>query len=256
MRLWGEVDCDDVSSALASRGELHWDSLATRKSAKQAIVSALEDVKKAIPGAQPVEAGPDFVGLSDVAVMVGMLPHAATFPAPVHEGSAAILHFAAVLHQFRGKGGYNNNQEEIDVAHVAMQVNLVKAADRLEPRYNGWYECWLRNYDRAPYSLRLSSPTTCPRPPARTLFLKSIADSPVVITRVLFARRLRRQRTTRGPFIAHPKPGTSRFLASNVYYSRVREMRDAPSAFCTRVVDTDTSAISFYMEVFLTQTHS
>jgi hypothetical protein len=38
-----------------------------------------------------------------------------------------------VLQWFRGKGGYNNiSQEQIDVAHIAMQINLVKAADRLE----------------------------------------------------------------------------------------------------------------------------
>jgi hypothetical protein len=66
------------------------------ESAKRAIVSALEDVKKAIPAAKLIEAGPDLVGLADVADMLGMsrqnmrklmLVHAANFPAPVHAES-------------------------------------------------------------------------------------------------------------------------------------------------------------------------
>lgn len=111
------------------------------RSAKQAIISALEGVKKAIPTAKLIEAGPDFVGLTDVADMLGMsrqnmrklmLAHAVTFPAPVHEGSAAIWHLEPVLQWLRDKGGYDVSQEQLDVAHIAMQINLVKAADRLE----------------------------------------------------------------------------------------------------------------------------
>ncbi len=53
------------------------------------MVSALRDVKKAVPGAELIEVTPDFVGLTDVAELIGvsrqnmrklMLAHAATFP--------------------------------------------------------------------------------------------------------------------------------------------------------------------------------
>ena len=138
----GEVGCDDALVGIGQPGRIALRFAREAESAKQAIVSALEDVKKAIPRAQLVEAGPDFVGLSDVAVMLGMsrqnmrklmVTHAATFPAPVHEGSAAIWHLEGVLQWFRSKGGYNIGQEQIDVAHIAMQINLVKATDRLDP---------------------------------------------------------------------------------------------------------------------------
>jgi hypothetical protein len=37
-----------------------------------------------------------------------------------------------VLQWLRSKGGYDIGQEQIDVAHISMQINLIKAADRLE----------------------------------------------------------------------------------------------------------------------------
>lgn len=137
----GEVGCDDALVGTGQPGRIALRFTREAESAKQAIVSALRDVKKAIPGAQLTEAGPDFVGVSDIADILGMsrqnlrklmLTHAATFPAPVHEGNAAIWHLEIVFQWFRSKGGYNIRQEQIDVAHIAMQLNLVKAADRLD----------------------------------------------------------------------------------------------------------------------------
>jgi predicted DNA-binding transcriptional regulator AlpA len=137
----GEAGCEDALVGIGQPGRIALKFTREAESAKRAIVSALEDVKKAISGARLIEAGPDFVGLTDVADMLGLsrqnirkltLAHAATFPAPVHEGSAAIWHLEPVLQWFRGKGGYNISQVQIDVAHIAMQINLVKAADRLE----------------------------------------------------------------------------------------------------------------------------
>jgi predicted DNA-binding transcriptional regulator AlpA len=137
----GEAGCDDALVGIGHPGRIALKFTRVAESARRAIVSALEDVKKAIPAAKLIEAGPDFVGLTDVADMLGMsrqnirkltLAHAATFPTPVHEGSTAIWHLEPVLRWFRGKGGYNISQVQIDVAHIAMQINLVKAADRLE----------------------------------------------------------------------------------------------------------------------------
>ena len=137
----GEAGCDDALIGIGQPGRIALKFTREAESARRAIVSALEDVKQAIPAAKLIEAGPDFVGLTDVADVLGMsrqnirkltLAHAATFPAPVHEGSAAIWHLEPVLQWFRGKGGYNISQDQIDVAHIAMQINLVKAADRLE----------------------------------------------------------------------------------------------------------------------------
>jgi predicted DNA-binding transcriptional regulator AlpA len=137
----GEAGCEDALVGIGQPGRIALKFTREAESAKRAIVSALKDVKQAISGARLIEARPDFVGLTEVADMLGMsrqnirkltLAHAATFPAPVHEGSTAIWHLEPVLQWFRSKGGYNIGQEQIEVAHIAMQINLVKAADRLE----------------------------------------------------------------------------------------------------------------------------
>lgn len=137
----GEEGCDDAVIGIGQPGRIALRFTREAKSAKSAIVSALQDVKKAVPAARLIEAGPDFVGLSDVADMLGMsrqnmrklmLAHPATFPAPVHEGSAVIWHLEPILLWLRSKGGYEIGQEQIDVAHIAMQINLIRVADRLE----------------------------------------------------------------------------------------------------------------------------
>ena len=111
------------------------------ESAKRAIISALEDVRKVIPDARLIEVGPDLVGLTDVAELLGvsrqnmrklMLTHAASFPVPIHEGSAAVWHLESVLQWVSARGNYAIEQRLIDVALIAMQINLVKEVGQLE----------------------------------------------------------------------------------------------------------------------------
>ena len=82
----------------------------------------------------------DLVGLTDVAEMVGvsrqnmrklMLAHPSSFPTPVHEGSASIWHLADVLTWLQAKGSYSLARNVLDVAQVALQVNVVKEGQRL-----------------------------------------------------------------------------------------------------------------------------
>ena len=83
---------------------------------------------------------PDLVGLTDVADIVGvsrqnmrklMLAHPGSFPAPVHEGSASIWHLADVLAWLQAKGSYSLAKDVLDVARVALQVNVAKEGRRL-----------------------------------------------------------------------------------------------------------------------------
>ncbi|WP_050857829.1 helix-turn-helix transcriptional regulator, partial [Bordetella pertussis] len=107
--------------------------------------SALADVRRAMPTAALIEAAPDLVGLTDVAQIVGvsrqnmrklMLAHPATFPAPIHEGSASLWHLADVLGWLQARGGYPLAQATLDVARMALKVNVAKEARRL-PRSAG-----------------------------------------------------------------------------------------------------------------------
>jgi predicted DNA-binding transcriptional regulator AlpA len=87
-----------------------------------------------------IEVAPDLVGLTDVAEVVGMsrqymrklmMTYPGSFPAPVHEGSASIWHLADVLAWLQARGGYTLTQDVLEVANVALQVNVAKEGKRL-----------------------------------------------------------------------------------------------------------------------------
>ncbi|MBT2791129.1 helix-turn-helix transcriptional regulator [Paraburkholderia strydomiana] len=146
----GEAGCDDATIGVGQPGRLALVFSREGTSALEALVSALGDVKEAVPSARLVEAGPDFVGLTDVAEIAGvsrqnmrklMLSHAVEFPPPVHEGSASVWHLSDVLDWLNSRGGYDINAEVFDVARSAKQINLAKEARELEPRLNRRLEC-------------------------------------------------------------------------------------------------------------------
>src|SRR5487761_2008568 len=139
----GEAGCDDALVGVGHPGRIALDFTREAESAEAAIVSALADVKKAIPDAKLVEVSPDFVGLSDVAELIGvtrqnmrklMLAHSESFPMPIHEGSAAVCHLAPVLQWLEERGTYHFERTVLEVAHTAMQVNLTKEVGSLTPR--------------------------------------------------------------------------------------------------------------------------
>lgn len=98
-----------------------------------------------MPSSSLVEAGPDFVGLTDVAELAGvsrqnmrklMLSHAIDFPPPEHEGSASVWHLADILDWLNERGGYDINPGVIDVARSTKQINLAKEVRGLDARFN------------------------------------------------------------------------------------------------------------------------
>lgn len=136
----GEAGCDDALVGIGQPGRLALEFTREANSAKAAVRGALADVKRAIPSARLVEAAPDFVGLTDVAEIVGvsrqnmrklMLTHRESFPAPVHEGSASIWHLAEVLVWLDGKGSYVLERGVLETAQATLEVNLAKEARRL-----------------------------------------------------------------------------------------------------------------------------
>ena len=68
----GGGGCDDALLGLGQSGRIALNFCRQAKSAEKAILSALSDVKAALPEAVLIEAAPDFVGLSDVADSVGV----------------------------------------------------------------------------------------------------------------------------------------------------------------------------------------
>ena len=133
MRL-GEEGCTDALVGLGVAGQVGLEFVREASTAEEAILSALDDVKRALPGARLIEAGPDFVGLTDVAELVGLsrqnlrklwLNNEKTFPPPVHAGASSVWHLAQVL-QFLGEKQYTFAHRVHDVARVTMKLNIAR----------------------------------------------------------------------------------------------------------------------------------
>ena len=67
-----EAGCDDALVGTGQKGRIALNFIREAASAKEAIISALTDVKRVIPHARLLEVTPDFVGLSDVAELLGV----------------------------------------------------------------------------------------------------------------------------------------------------------------------------------------
>src|SRR5882757_2976447 len=88
-----EAGCDDALIGTGQKGRIALNFTREAASAKEALFSAMANVKSAIPDAELIEVTPDYVGLSDVAELLGvtrqnvrklMVSHPLNFPAPVH----------------------------------------------------------------------------------------------------------------------------------------------------------------------------
>ena len=136
----GEAGCDDARVGIGQPGRLALEFTREAESADTAMHSALADVRRAVPSAKLIEVTPDWVGLTDVAEIVGvsrqnmrklMLAYPRSFPAPVHQGSASIWHLADVLAWLESKGSYAFEPAILEVARAALRVNVAKEGRRL-----------------------------------------------------------------------------------------------------------------------------
>ena len=111
----GTEGCDDALIGIGQNGRIALNFTREANSAFEAISSSITDVKRVIPDANLIEATPDFVGLTDVAEILGfsrqnmrklMLASGTEFPIPVHEGKSSIWHLFQVLTWLRDRKRY------------------------------------------------------------------------------------------------------------------------------------------------------
>lgn len=146
IELLGAAGCDDALIGIGKTGRIALNFTREAESASAAVLSAIADVQRAIPGARLIEAAPDYVGLTDVAELLGMsrqnmrklMTSYLDFPCPIHEGSSQIWHLESVLQWLSRSGGsYPIEQRLLEIAEITMQCNLTKEASRLEPAHHG-----------------------------------------------------------------------------------------------------------------------
>ncbi|PHV27839.1 DNA-binding protein [Janthinobacterium sp. BJB426] len=138
----GSGGCDDALAGIGQAGRLALEFTREASNAREALLSALADVKAIVPDAVLIEAAPDLVGLTDVAQVLGlsrqnlhklMSKYRHSFPVPVHEGSATIWHLADVLAWLHAKGTYQLERSLVELAQVTRQINLARETRQAPP---------------------------------------------------------------------------------------------------------------------------
>lgn len=138
-----DAGCDDALISVGQAGRMSMAFTRRSESAALALRSALKDVRRVVPTARLIEVGPDLVGLTDVASIVGvsrqnmrklMLTHPTSFPVPIHEGNASsVWHLADVLAWMKSRGTYDLCPAVVELASATLQVNLVKECRHIDP---------------------------------------------------------------------------------------------------------------------------
>jgi predicted DNA-binding transcriptional regulator AlpA len=133
-RLYTE-NCDDALIGLGVPGRIALEFSREAESAESAIISAHEDILKTIPGAQFIEALPDYVGITDIADIVSVSrqqvrkiyqSNLESFPSPVHEGKSVIWHLSEVLKWISVNKKYNIDSALYEVSRITTQLNCEK----------------------------------------------------------------------------------------------------------------------------------
>jgi hypothetical protein len=127
-----EAGCDDASIGIGRKGYIGCDFSREATTIEEAVESAIRNVREAIPGAQLVNVGPDWVGVSDIAAILEcsrqnirqlLETTDGTAPIPAYIGKRDMWHFAEVLTWLRDEKGRPIEPEMIEVATHAMQFN-------------------------------------------------------------------------------------------------------------------------------------
>ena len=135
-----ENGCDDALVGLGRHGRIALQFNRGGKSAEEVIQRAIEDVLRALPDAQLIEAGPDCVGFTEIADILGCSrqnvrklseTHAKTFPLPFHDGSSSLWHLSDVLDWLSTNQSRKVSSDLREVSRATMRINIAREARRL-----------------------------------------------------------------------------------------------------------------------------
>jgi len=130
-----EAGCTDALVGVGQTGRIAIHFTRDANSAFEAILSAVKNIKQAIPEAVLIEAAPDLVGLSDIADILGysrqnirklMMNNRASFPTPIHEGKTILWHLSSILNWIKESNRYEIDELLMEIASTNMQLNIAK----------------------------------------------------------------------------------------------------------------------------------
>lgn len=130
-----ENGCDDATISTGQLGMLSLSFTREAISAAEAVESAINDVKKAIPSAKLVEATPDIVSISEISSILGhsrqytrklFNSDTSSLPTPIHIGNPSIWHLSEILDWLKSLGKQENkiNENLFELSHITKQINI------------------------------------------------------------------------------------------------------------------------------------
>ena len=135
-----EAGCDDATVGVGQHGMIGLDFTRVAASADDALRSAIQDVLQAIPGASLVQAGPDLVGLTDMAGIFGfsrqnMRKYATggkvAFPQPIYLGEPSLWHLAEIVAWMRENTSVWPRADVFAVSKAAARINFETEQQRV-----------------------------------------------------------------------------------------------------------------------------
>lgn len=139
-----EAGCDDAVVGVAVPGRIGLSFLREAASAEAAIRSAMKDIRKAIPKAVLIEAGPDLVNLSEIAAAAEMtrqnIQKYATgkirtvtvpFAPPVITGSPSLYRLCEVGTWLQTHAKVELKDHLLEISRQTAQLNLRTQRERL-----------------------------------------------------------------------------------------------------------------------------
>jgi predicted DNA-binding transcriptional regulator AlpA len=139
-----DAGCDDAAVGVGQYGMVGFDFTRAAASAEDAIRSAVENVRSAIPGAVLVQAGPDLLGLTEMAAIFGfsrqnMRKYATgqaggpdAFPPPAVLGEPSLWHLAEIVVWFTLNTNVHSPEHVLEVSKAAAKVNFEIERKRLK----------------------------------------------------------------------------------------------------------------------------
>ena len=130
-----ENGCDDATISTGQLGMLSLSFTREAINASEALESAINDVKKAIPSAKLIEATPDIVNISEISSILGhsrqytrklFNSDTSSLPAPIHIGNPSIWHLSEVLDWLKSVGKQENkiNENLFELSHITREINI------------------------------------------------------------------------------------------------------------------------------------
>jgi predicted DNA-binding transcriptional regulator AlpA len=132
--------CDDAIVGTGHPGRIALEFSREAETAQEAIDSAIDNVATALPGAELIEAAPDYAGLTEISEIIGITRQAlrkqmlsrVDFPRPVHCGNPSLWHLAPVLEWLKQQRDYPVDPVLQHIAHHNMHLNTRQQQRQIE----------------------------------------------------------------------------------------------------------------------------